>query len=357
MTADRKRVYHKRDRLRQLRAFCQASRTGSISRAAESLGLKLPAVSLHVRELEYELEAVLFERRGSRISLTAAGERLLEIVGPLVDAMDGISDVITERGDQPVSGDLHIAAGPTGVPFVLPPLFKRFRDEYPEVRLRVRNSLVEDGFRLLMENRVELLTGPRWELNEEELCYHPVFSDELVLVTSPDHPLAGRDSIDFEGPFDHPVVMPAAGTYDSKFREFMEHRLGAQAEVAIEVDGWSPIKRYVEEGLGVSVVPRLCITEHDRLSVIPLEGDRETRSYGVFTRRGRLLSRPAEQFVRLMAPDFPFPGSGSGPRGGRGEPSSPSSRGGHGRATRARDPGTDGRGRRSPRAGRHGRGG
>ena len=95
MVVDRKRIYHKRDRLRQLRAFCHAARSQSITRAAAELGITQSAVSMQVRELEHELEAVLFERSGPRISLSPAGEQLFAIAGPLVEAMDGLPDVVT----------------------------------------------------------------------------------------------------------------------------------------------------------------------------------------------------------------------------------------------------------------------
>ena len=87
MAVDRQRIYHKRDRLRQLRVFCHAARMESISRAAERLGLSQPAVSLQVRELEHEVEAMLFDRSGPRIALTSAGERLFRLANPMVEAM------------------------------------------------------------------------------------------------------------------------------------------------------------------------------------------------------------------------------------------------------------------------------
>ena len=73
MAVDRQQIARKRNRLRQLRAFCDAARLGSISKAAERLGVSQPALSIHVRELEYELEAALFERMSWGVRLTAAG--------------------------------------------------------------------------------------------------------------------------------------------------------------------------------------------------------------------------------------------------------------------------------------------
>ena len=89
MAADRRQLYRKRDRLRQLQAFCYAVKFGSMTRAADELLITQPAVSLHIRELEHELQAVLFERKGRRIELSPAGERFHELAAPLVEGMGG----------------------------------------------------------------------------------------------------------------------------------------------------------------------------------------------------------------------------------------------------------------------------
>ena len=304
MDVYRQRIHHKRDRLRQLRAFCHAARLRSITRAAEHLLLSQPTVSFHVHELEHELEAVLFERRGPRIALTPAGECLLRIAMPLVEAMETMSDTLAEQLDGLGSDDLHIAAGPTGVAFILPPLLRRFREEHPGIRLRVRSALVPGGLRLLSANEVDLVIGAK-EPGEEGFFYHPVFSYDLVLITSLDHPLAGRESVDIREAAAWPAIVPPAGTYKRQFGESIAHRFGVEAKVAVEVRGWGVIKRYVEAGLGISVVPDLCVVEGDRLSVIPFGQYAPPRSYGVFMRRDEPLSSPAGRLVRLMDPDFP----------------------------------------------------
>src|SRR3972149_5537398 len=79
---------YKQNRLQQLRGFCYAARKKSISKAAEKMLLSQPSVSLQIKALEQELGTQLFERRGPRIELTHDGHRLLELAGPLVDAID-----------------------------------------------------------------------------------------------------------------------------------------------------------------------------------------------------------------------------------------------------------------------------
>jgi len=108
---ERRRIYHKRDRLRQLRTFCHAARYRSFAKASMQLGISPPAVSFQVRELEYELEARLFERNAASISLTAAGETLYTITEPLVQGMDALSEAVhRESITESVSGRFELAA-------------------------------------------------------------------------------------------------------------------------------------------------------------------------------------------------------------------------------------------------------
>ena len=308
MAVDRQRIYLKRDRLRQLRAFCHAARLGSITQAAVHLGLSQPAVSLHVRELENELEAVLFDRGGAGISLTSAGETLYELSMPLVRQMDELSVNFIERiDDDSVSSRLHVAASVAGAAFVLPPYVRRFRERYPGVRLRVRNCLLSEGMKLLLDDEVEFVLGVKDPFPEDTLEYWDLLRYDIVLITSLDHPLAGRETVSAEEASAWPAIVPPAGTYSRQFGETAAQRLGIDVKAVIEVGGWNVIKRCVETGLGISVVPSITLSETDRLSVIPLEEFFPSRNFGVFTRRGKFLTSPARRLLRLMIPDFPAP--------------------------------------------------
>ena len=307
MFIDRQRVYHKRDRVRQLRAFCHAARLGSITQAAVHLGLSQPAVSLHVRELENELQAVLFDRGASGIQLTSAGETLYELARPLVQGMDSLSVDFMESIDDNVSGRLQLAASVAGASVVLPPFIREFRDRYPGVRLRVRNCLLSEGVKLLLDDEVEFVLGVKDPYPEDTLEYRQILPYDIVLITSLDHPLAGRESVSPEEASAWPAIVPAPGSYSRQFGETAARQFGFDVTAVIRVGGWGVIKRYVEQGLGISVVPSISIQGTDRLSVIPLKEHFPTRSFGVFTRRGKFLTPPARRLLRLMIPEVPEP--------------------------------------------------
>ena len=94
----------KRDRVRQLRIFCEVVRAGTISGASERLGLTQPAVSLQVRDLEHEHGAILLERRSTGIGVTPAGRQLFALVEPLVQGVDGIFEDLPQSLGGPLAG-------------------------------------------------------------------------------------------------------------------------------------------------------------------------------------------------------------------------------------------------------------
>ena len=304
MAVNRQRIYHKRDRLKQLRAFYYAARLSSITQAAERLGLSQPAVSLHVRELEHELEAVLFDRGGPRISLTRAGETLYRLVSPLVEGVDDLLLNFAEHLQDTATGEVNIGAGHGGTAYLLPSLLREFRESYPGVRVHVKRCFVREGLRLLLADEIELLTGPQESLPKkttgDRIRYRELFTYELVLATPLDHALAGRESVSREEAAAWPMIMPTGDTFSTQSGKSALQAFGVEFNVVIQAGGWSAIKRYVEAGLGVAIIPSVCITDKDPLSVIPLSQHFDVRSYGVYLRADKRLSPVAERFVDLM---------------------------------------------------------
>ena len=309
MAVDRKRIYHKRDRLRQLRAFCHVARLSSITQAADRLGVAHSSVSIQVRELENELETMLFNRavRGGRIELTHAGKRLLELAEPLVQGMDELSGALLEESDGGTPGCVQLAASAVAAGCILPPYVARFRDSCPGVRVEVMNCLLHEGLNLLLDNKVEFVFGPQDRHSHRTLEFDHILSYDIVLITSEDHPLANRTTVSPEEAGAYPAIVPVAGSYSRQFGETAAQQYGVEVNAVIEVGGWGVIKRYVERGLGISVVPSISILATDRVAVIPLTEYFPTRSFGVYTRRGKYLTPPALRLLRLMIPDFPDP--------------------------------------------------
>jgi DNA-binding transcriptional LysR family regulator len=296
-------TYHKQNRLKQLRAFCFAAREGSISRAAEQLCLSQPSVSLQVQALERELETTLFERRGPNIRLTPQGEALVEIALPLVDGIDALPENFrSELGDLN-SGEISIAAGESTILYLLPEVIKQFADAYPAVRVKLHNVTGRDGLAMLRSNQVDFAVGSMLDM-PDDIQYQPIVDFATVLIAPVGHPLASkrRGQIKLEEIGRYGLILPPRHLATWRMVEAVFQQHGVAYNVALEAGGWEVIKKYVETGLGISIVTDICLTGNEKLARIPLDRIFAHRTYGVVLRREKHLLAPARKFIELMTP-------------------------------------------------------
>ena len=295
--------YPDSDRLKQLRSFCQVVRWRSFTRAAEHLGLSQSSVSQQMHSLEEEFAATLLERDGRRVTLTPAGEDLYQLAASLVAGMDHLLDTFAEEHAGILPPELHIAAGEAASTFILPSYLKQFRDEHPETRLFVRSGTGREGIGWLLDYEVELMVGAT-DTTPDALDFRPLFSCDHVLLVPLDHPLSGRESVEIGEAAAYPAVMPTGGTRTRQFSDFIHGALGVDPKAVVEVDGWETEKLYVEAGIGITIVPELCLTGRERAWCIPMKRYYPKRNYGVFTRVGERLSLAARTLIGLMDPNF-----------------------------------------------------
>lgn len=292
---------YKQNRLQQLRGFCYAAQTGSISKAAARLYLSQPSVSLQIQALEREFGAQLFERHGPRIHLTADGQALFELALPLVEGVDSLDDVFSARRDSIERGKIDIAAGESTILYILPRYVERFMAAYPGIDLRLHNVTGTQGLELLRTGKADFAVGPMVE-QHEDIRYHPIFSYDTVLITAKGHPLTERKRVSLKDIGGYPLILPPKEltTYRIVDRVFSHHNI--PYEVKLEAGGYEVIKKYVALGLGISVVSSVCVTDDDPLAAIPMTKYFPQRTYGVVLRRGKILSPQARKFVELLDP-------------------------------------------------------
>ncbi|HRK35699.1 MAG TPA: LysR family transcriptional regulator [Candidatus Hydrogenedentes bacterium] len=292
---------YKHNRLQQLRGFCHAARTGSISKAAEKLYLSQPSVSLQIQALERELEAKLFERRGPRIALTPDGKRLFDMASPLVEGIDSIDEAFHAGRDSVDRGRVDIAAGGSTILYVLPKFVESFVNAHPNIELKIHNVTGRAGLELLRDGEVDFCVGPLLEI-PEDIAFQPIVSYEPLLITCLGHPLASRKRITLRDISKYPLILPPRTLSTWRMVEDVFTQHGLKYEVKLEVGGWEVIKTYVELGLGISIVMSICITGDETLEVMRAGTWFPNRTYGVVTRRGRALSPQARRFTELLGP-------------------------------------------------------
>lgn len=299
------RFSYKGSRLKPLRAFCQVARLGSVSRAAEALYLSQPAVTLQLQALERELGQRLFERGGRGLVLTREGELFYELARPALEGVDGLETLFRERLRGLDAGELHVAAGSSTILYLLPKIVAAFRESHGEVRLTLHNVTGAGGLGLLRSDEVDLAVGSMLDV-PADLEYTPAYRFEPMLITPPDHPLAGKRDIELADLSPYGLILPPQRLTTYRLVDLVFQQNRVPYTVALEVGGWEVIKQYVAMGMGISIVTAICLTEADRqrLAARSLAKFFPSRSYGVVIRKGKFLSPQARDFVELIKPDL-----------------------------------------------------
>jgi DNA-binding transcriptional LysR family regulator len=296
-------LYYKQNRLKQLRAFCHAARAGSVSAAAEALFLSQPSVSLQIQALEREFRTTLFERRGPQIKLTPEGDLLYQLAHPLVDGIDRLHETFLAHQGRIEGGELNIAAGESTILYILPQPMKRFAETHPGVRLKLHNVTGRDGMAMLRADTADFAVGSMLEV-PDDIVYRPVVSFDPTLITPLAHPLARKRNVTLEDISPFGLILPPRhlSTWAIVDLTFRQHNV--PYHVALEAGGWEIIKKYVELGLGISIVTDVCLAGDERFARIPLNQYFPRRSYGIVYRKNKFLSPQAKRFIEILEANY-----------------------------------------------------
>jgi LysR family transcriptional regulator, transcriptional activator of the cysJI operon len=286
-----------------LKIFCDLAETQSFSQAAERNFVTQSAVSQQVRGLEEKFKRRLLERvRGRReVHLTETGEAFYEESRNVLAAYAQLQERL--RGmDGTISGTVRVATVYSIGLHELPHAVRRFMALYPSAKIDLEYSRTTRIVRDVLGGAVELGVVAYPE-KRRGLTVVPLPGDRLVLICPPSHRLATRRKIraaELQGQdfvlFERDIPTRRATDRILKSHGVMVHRVA-------EFDNIETIKRAVEVGFGLGLVPRPSVLDEQRsgqLAVVALTGPEWTRTVGVIHRSDRTLSRAARKFIELL---------------------------------------------------------
>ena len=285
--------------INQLEVFLAVAQEKSFSRAAETLHRTQPAVSQAVRRLEHELGEPLFDRSSKDGTLTAAGRVLLDFSHQMINLRRHAHSAIRELRDLH-QGKLSLGANEYTVMSLLP-LIPIFRARHPHIKVEVKRSLASRIPGEIMGRDVELgLVSFR--PNDATIKSLAIAADEIALVVAPNHPLAGEQIVSVrelgaESFIAHNVPSPYRERVIKTFEKYH-----TPLNISMEMPTLESIKRLVEQGLGVALIPRLAAQiEIDRGQLAGLVVREMTleRKLHLIYRKGATLSHSAKAFLRV----------------------------------------------------------
>jgi len=267
------------------------------------MALSQPSVSLQIQALEREFGVTLFERRGPKIKLTPDGQTLYELAAPRVEGVDTLHESFAARRDVSETGRLDSAAGESTILYILPPFIKEFTEAYPNIELKLHNETGRDGLALLRGDEVDLAVGSMIDV-PSDITYRPTFTYDPMLITALDHPLTKKKRITIKDISQHPLILPPRHLTTWRVVDLVFQQNDLNYEVKLEAGGWEVIKKYVELGMGISIVTSICLGGDEKLATFPLGKYFPKRTYGIVLRKGKYLSLHARRFIELMDPKF-----------------------------------------------------
>jgi DNA-binding transcriptional LysR family regulator len=301
--------------LDQLRILKAIAAEGSFKRAADSLYVSQPAVSLQVQNLERQLDVPLFDRGGRRAQLTEAGYLLLgygeKILTLCQETCRAIEDLQNLQG-----GTLIVGASQTTGTYLLPRMIGLFRKQYPDVAVQLHVHSTRRTAWSVANGQVDLaiIGGEVPTELQDSLEIIPYAEDELALILPMSHPFAKLETIYKDDLYKLQFI---ALDSQSTIRKVIDQVLTRcdidtrRLKIEMELNSIEAIKNAVQSGLGAAFVSITAIAKELQMGGLHcanIEGVVVKRTLSVIVNPNRYRSKAAEAFINEILPQFAKPG-------------------------------------------------
>jgi len=286
--------------LDQLHTFLEIVRLKSFSKAAQTCYRTQPAISAQVRQLEQELNATLFERLGTRISLTTAGRIFGDYAEQILQLRKRAQEAINELERVP-RGEILIAANEATCIYVLPTVFSEYKKQFPNVQLHVDRSYGARVVGAVIDNLADFGIT-QLPVQEKKLQVVKIHSDEIKLLVPADHPMAKLETVTCHDLIGEPLLIPKSGTTRARLNVWLEP-VETEIQISMELDSTEMIKHFVMAGLGLSFLAASHCREEialDRLAAVSLAPEPMIRRLGLIYRKDKGLSKAAMGFIQVI---------------------------------------------------------
>lgn len=285
----------------QLRAFQAVANSGSITRAAQSLHVSQPAVSKHLKKLEKDYGAKLFERSTRAAELTVVGSSLLGHVNAILAHLDEAKKELKSPKDLTKSDVLKVAGSYAASALLLPSLLVKFKNKHRDTSIILRTGTTREVKTMLLNSTVELAL-----LNElppnPDFASEPFRKERLVVFAAPSHPLATKKQLSLSDLRQATLVTTGMASAVDKILNHLVHE-GLGAKIAIQCGSPASVKIVVKNKIGLGILFQDMLIQEIRnklFKVLEIPGLALTvQSYIVYY-KDRPLSPSAQDFLALL---------------------------------------------------------
>ena len=286
--------------LNQLRAFFLAAREKNLTRAAETLCITQPAVSMQIKSLEQTLGLKLIQKCGKDFHLTDVGDVLYgyaKKIFKIVDEMEYTLKSYTELAQ----GSLRLGTTPSFARYFMPDLISRFQELFPKVKVFLKEGNSQEIVDGILSFKYDLgLTGGL--PYDKKLKAIPYIKPEFWLVTPPRHRFAKKKEISLQDLKNEPIIIREKGSGARHTILSLLRSHGVNPSVLVEAGSVDFIKEYVMQGDGISFLYKSEVEREVKMGLLLglkiKEGPIFLQTDIVFL-RDMELSPPSQAFLRL----------------------------------------------------------
>lgn len=283
---------------RQLRIFYEVATKLSMTEAANKLFMTQPAISQTIKELENEYEIKFFDRIGKKLYLTNDGETFLKYIRRILNLYDECEKEIKKSKDLK-SGQLKIGASTTIGIYILTDIIGKYTKLNKGVDVSIIIENTKNISNLILENKIDFafIEGP---VHSDEIIVKDFCDDELVIITSPEHPWTDKKEICVKEIEKEKIIMRELG---SGTREVFEKILISNNIIptfSLELGNTEAIKKAVEAGLGISCISKRAIqreVEYKKLAIINIKDIKITRKLNLIYHKDKNFSNLYDSFI------------------------------------------------------------
>jgi len=303
--------------IKQLKAFLAIAEARTFTAGAKRVNVTQAAISMQIRQLEDELGLQLFTRTPRRVILTEAGELLLERARMILREHDAAIAEIAELGGVE-HGRLRI--GSASAEFMtnqLPHILQRLKETFPNADVSVSAGTSQHLVDKIMHGDVDsaFVSLP---VENTAITTDRLFSDQIVAIAHPGHPLAAQKHISAAALADEKLILGERGGNTRRMIDDFFNAVNVRPNVVMELTRQEAINQMVENNLGVGTAGAKSIAaevREGRLVSWTIEGAEIKWEQGLARLRGGYFSPIAKQFVALCKESFTEREKGKGARG------------------------------------------
>ncbi len=280
-------------------AFVQTYETGSFSKAAEKLGYTQSAISQMIHSLEEELETKLFIRSRKGIELTPDGQQFLPFIRNIYHAHCELIEKKKEL-EGLESGIIRIGTFSSVSCNWIPELIKGFKKEYPKVHFDIKQGEYTNISNWIHDGSVDFgFINPD---AVKDLIVHPLETDEMLAILPPNHPLSHNQMITLDELSSEPYILLDEGDLCEPLEFFKTHHM--QPNIQYKVYDDYTIMSMVEQGLGVSILPKLVLHRCHQNIVMKKIEPQVVRTIALSYKNKNVLPKASRYFIDYILSTF-----------------------------------------------------